>query len=98
MGGKSPSYDLNLQDFLLVEGSADIYVLGYEQTQNISSYLRVYIMAATKKSNMVIILKLPIIKLLLVESLSLESIVEIFPNILHELLLIAFEIKKSCCS
>jgi len=30
VGGKSPSYDLNLQDFLLVEGSADIYVLGYD--------------------------------------------------------------------
>lgn len=33
VGGKSPSYDLNLQDFLLVEGSADIYILGYEPTQ-----------------------------------------------------------------
>ncbi|MCI10026.1 type I inositol 145-trisphosphate 5-phosphatase CVP2-like, partial [Trifolium medium] len=28
VGGKSPNFDLNLQDFLLVEGSADIYVLG----------------------------------------------------------------------
>jgi len=30
VGGKSPNFDLNLQDFFLVEGSADIYVLGYE--------------------------------------------------------------------
>ncbi|KAI4317241.1 hypothetical protein L6164_025130 [Bauhinia variegata] len=31
VGGKSPNYDLNLEDFLLVEGSADIYVLGFQE-------------------------------------------------------------------
>lgn len=29
VGGKSPNNGLNLQDFLQVEGSSDVYVLGY---------------------------------------------------------------------
>ncbi|KAK7318578.1 hypothetical protein RJT34_03281 [Clitoria ternatea] len=37
VGGKSPSYDLNLQDFLLVEGSADIYVLGFQEIVPLSA-------------------------------------------------------------
>lgn len=30
VGGKTPNHGLNLEDFLQVEGSADIYVLGYD--------------------------------------------------------------------
>ncbi|CAL5214452.1 unnamed protein product [Lathyrus oleraceus] len=37
VGGKSPSYDLNLQDFLLVEGSADIYILGFQEIVPLSA-------------------------------------------------------------
>ncbi|KAE9602827.1 putative phosphoric monoester hydrolase [Lupinus albus] len=37
VGGKSPNYDLNLQDFLLVEGSADIYVLGFQEIVPLSA-------------------------------------------------------------
>ncbi|KAJ1412847.1 Inositol polyphosphate-related phosphatase [Sesbania bispinosa] len=37
VGGKSPSFDLNLQDFLLVEGSADIYVLGFQEIVPLSA-------------------------------------------------------------
>ena len=37
VGGKSPSYDLSLQDFLLVEGSADIYVLGFQEIVPLSA-------------------------------------------------------------
>ena len=29
VGGKTPTYGLNLEELLQVEGSADIYVLGY---------------------------------------------------------------------
>lgn len=29
VGGKTPNAGLNLEDFLQMEGSADIYVLGY---------------------------------------------------------------------
>ena len=29
VGGKTPNNGLNLEDFLQVEGSSDIYVLGY---------------------------------------------------------------------
>lgn len=29
VGGNTPNHGLNLEDFLQVEGSADIYVLGY---------------------------------------------------------------------
>lgn len=31
VGGKTPNHDLKLEDFLLVEDSADIYVLGCVQ-------------------------------------------------------------------
>ncbi|KAK7369373.1 hypothetical protein VNO80_11410 [Phaseolus coccineus] len=37
VGGKSPNYDLNLQDFFLVEGSADIYVLGFQEIVPLSA-------------------------------------------------------------
>ncbi|MED6122552.1 Type I inositol polyphosphate 5-phosphatase 5 [Stylosanthes scabra] len=37
VGGKSPNYDLNLQDFLLVEGSADVYVLGFQEIVPLSA-------------------------------------------------------------
>ncbi|CAK8578822.1 unnamed protein product [Lathyrus sativus] len=37
VGGKSPNYDLNLQDFLLVEGSADIYILGFQEIVPLSA-------------------------------------------------------------
>ncbi|WJX47602.1 Type I inositol polyphosphate 5-phosphatase 5 [Trifolium repens] len=37
VGGKSPNFDLNLQDFLLVEGSADIYVLGFQEIVPLSA-------------------------------------------------------------
>ena len=30
VGGKTPNSSLNLEDFLQVEGSSDIYVLGYD--------------------------------------------------------------------
>lgn len=30
VGGRTPNNDLNLEDFLLVEGTADIYICGYE--------------------------------------------------------------------
>lgn len=30
MGGKAPHHALNLEDFLQVEGSSDLYVLGYD--------------------------------------------------------------------
>lgn len=30
VGGKTPNNGLNLEDFLKVEGSSDIYVLGYD--------------------------------------------------------------------
>ncbi|KAK1263609.1 Type I inositol 1,4,5-trisphosphate 5-phosphatase CVP2 [Acorus gramineus] len=32
VGGKAPSSGLNLEDFLQVEGSSDIYVLGFQET------------------------------------------------------------------
>ena len=32
VGGKAPNHGLDLEDFLLVEGSADIYVLGYDKS------------------------------------------------------------------
>lgn len=31
MGGNTPNHGMNLEDFLQVEGSADLYVLGYNQ-------------------------------------------------------------------
>ncbi|KAJ6916922.1 hypothetical protein NC652_019356 [Populus alba x Populus x berolinensis] len=34
VGGKAPNPDLNLEDFLQVEGSADIYVCGYDKHIN----------------------------------------------------------------
>ncbi|MED6181446.1 hypothetical protein PIB30_019342 [Stylosanthes scabra] len=37
VGGKSPNYDLNLHDFLLVEGSADVYVLGFQEIVPLSA-------------------------------------------------------------
>lgn len=37
VGGKSPNYDLNLQDFLLLEGSADIYILGFQEIVPLSA-------------------------------------------------------------
>ncbi|QCD84717.1 phosphatidylinositol-bisphosphatase [Vigna unguiculata] len=37
VGGKSPNFDLNLQDFFLVEGSADIYVLGFQEIVPLSA-------------------------------------------------------------
>ncbi|XP_047163931.1 type I inositol polyphosphate 5-phosphatase 5 [Vigna umbellata] len=37
VGGKSPNLDLNLQDFFLVEGSADIYVLGFQEIVPLSA-------------------------------------------------------------
>ena len=30
VGGRTPNNDLNLEDFLLVEGTADIYICGYD--------------------------------------------------------------------
>jgi len=30
VGGRTPNNDLNLEDFLLVEGTADLYIYGYE--------------------------------------------------------------------
>ncbi|KAI9117071.1 hypothetical protein K1719_012070 [Acacia pycnantha] len=37
VGGKTPNQGLNLQDFLLVEGSADIYVLGFQEIVPLSA-------------------------------------------------------------
>ncbi|KAJ7956851.1 type I inositol polyphosphate 5-phosphatase 5 [Quillaja saponaria] len=37
VGGKTPNTGLNLEDFLLVEGSADIYVLGFQEIVPLSA-------------------------------------------------------------
>ncbi|CAA2983486.1 type I inositol polyphosphate 5-phosphatase 5 [Olea europaea subsp. europaea] len=37
VGGKSPSHGLNLEDFLQVEGSSDIYVLGFQEIVPLSA-------------------------------------------------------------
>ncbi|CAI9767004.1 unnamed protein product [Fraxinus pennsylvanica] len=37
VGGKSPDHGLNLQDFLQVEGSSDIYVLGFQEIVPLSA-------------------------------------------------------------
>lgn len=37
VGGKTPNQGLNLEDFLLVEGSADIYVLGFQEIVPLSA-------------------------------------------------------------
>ncbi|XP_022848677.1 type I inositol polyphosphate 5-phosphatase 5-like [Olea europaea var. sylvestris] len=37
VGGKSPNHGLNLEDFLQVEGSSDIYVLGFQEIVPLSA-------------------------------------------------------------
>ncbi|GKV25348.1 hypothetical protein SLEP1_g34800 [Rubroshorea leprosula] len=37
VGGKTPNYDLNLEDFLLADGSADIYVCGFQEIVPLSA-------------------------------------------------------------
>ncbi|KAL3829913.1 hypothetical protein ACJIZ3_018715 [Penstemon smallii] len=37
VGGKTPNHGLNLEDFLQVEGSADIYVLGFQEIVPLSA-------------------------------------------------------------
>lgn len=37
VGGRSPNNGLNLEDFLQVEGSSDIYVLGYHFCERLYS-------------------------------------------------------------
>ncbi|XP_010549596.1 PREDICTED: type I inositol polyphosphate 5-phosphatase 5-like, partial [Tarenaya hassleriana] len=37
VGGRTPNNDLNLEDFLLVEGTADLYICGFQEIVPLSA-------------------------------------------------------------